>query len=174
MKHVGHVHHTHRTYNVLRRARYAKHNMYGAELYVGTEFQVRLVADSRLVCGDPPVSQPAWAWVLSVVRICSSRSLTYHDASRHGIPLQPEGNEGRGHQYDARNEHRGKVERPVTGKHEVYFQATVITYMFVVFVPPHGWWWWWGCDLFFNCRQVICDLGIPVKCFVFFWCVVRR
>lgn len=51
----------------------------------------------------------------------------YHDASRHGIPLQPEGNEGRGHQYDARNEHRGKVERPVTGKHEVYFQATVIT-----------------------------------------------
>lgn len=51
---------------------------------------------------------------------------TYHHSSRHRIPLQPEGDERRRHQDNARNEHRGEVESTISCEFQIHFQTAVI------------------------------------------------
>lgn len=53
--------------------------------------------------------------------------LTYHDSSRNCVPFQPERDEGRSDQDDARYKHRGEVESPVSGEYQVHFQTAVVT-----------------------------------------------
>lgn len=65
----------------------------------------------------------------SNIRQRSVQLITNHYASRHGVPLQPECDERRRHQNDARYEDRGEVEGTITREHEVDLQTTVITWI---------------------------------------------
>lgn len=53
--------------------------------------------------------------------------LTDHHARRHGVPLQPEGDERAGDQDHAGDEDRGEVERAVPREDQVHLQAAVVT-----------------------------------------------
>lgn len=53
--------------------------------------------------------------------------ITYHRSCRNRVPLQPEGDEGRRHQYDARYEDGGEVEGPVAREYQVHLQAAVVS-----------------------------------------------
>lgn len=53
--------------------------------------------------------------------------LTNHHSGRHRIPFQPERDERRCDQNDARNKDGGKVESAIARKHQVHLQATVVS-----------------------------------------------
>jgi len=55
--------------------------------------------------------------------------LTDHHSRRHGIPFEPECDEGAGYQNNARDENRGKVEGAIPREDQIHLQAAVITWV---------------------------------------------
>lgn len=58
----------------------------------------------------------------------TKRQLTDHYSRRYGVPLEPEGDEGAGHQDDTRNEDRREVEGTISREYQIHLQAAVVTY----------------------------------------------
>ena len=58
---------------------------------------------------------------------CGAIVLTNHDSRRHGVPLEPEGDEGARDQDDAGYEDGREVEGPIPRKYEIHLQAAIVT-----------------------------------------------
>lgn len=53
--------------------------------------------------------------------------LTDHHSRRHGIPFEPECDEGAGYQNNAGDENCGEIKGPIPREDQIHFQAAVIT-----------------------------------------------
>lgn len=66
-------------------------------------------------------------------RHCAHRSsycrLTDHHSRRHGVPFEPECDEGAGYQNNAWDENRGEVEGAIPREDQIHLQAAVITWV---------------------------------------------
>lgn len=61
------------------------------------------------------------------MRRYSLRGLTDHHSRWHGIPFEPECDEGAGYQNNAGDENCSEVEGAIPREDQVHFQAAVIT-----------------------------------------------
>lgn len=90
------------------------------------------VFHSRIFCPCPdvavtvPVQPRDLKYARTAALFLSCRTRTYHGAGRHRVPLEPEGNEGRGDQDNSRNEHGREIKCSIPREYQIHLQAAVV------------------------------------------------